>query len=83
MKLKKKQKETILLPTNADINDEKIGPSAVRRITNKRIPLPGGRERRKEPLAGNRVFRVTSVKGCPDATHPAYCPLTSVPAPDI
>ena len=53
MKLKKKQKETILLPTNADINDEEFGPSAVRRITNKRIPSPGGRERHKEPLAGN------------------------------
>lgn len=63
-------------------------PSAVRRtthhirITNKRIPSPGGRERHKEPLMNNRVFRVTSVKGCPDATHPAYCPLTSAPAPN-
>ena len=47
------------------------------------IPSPGGRERRKEPLIKNRVFLVTSVKGCPDANHPAYCPLTCAPAPDL
>lgn len=46
MKLKKKQKETILLPTNADINHEKCGPSAIRRITHQK------NNKQKDSLAG-------------------------------
>ena len=45
------------------------------------LPSPVGRERRDRPLMEKRVFRVAAVKGCPDAGHPACCPLTFAPAP--
>ena len=47
------------------------------------FPSPGGRGAAVFglPSPHQRVFRVAFVKGCPDAVHPAYCPLTTLPAP--
>ena len=41
-------------------------------------PSPGRRGNSFRLILHTRVFRV-SVKGCPDAAHSAFCPLTSFP----
>lgn len=42
-------------------------------------PLVGEAGKQHWLLSPNRVIRVASVKGCPDASRPAYCPLTPLP----
>ena len=42
-------------------------------------PLVGEAGKQHGLLSPNRVIRVACVKGCPDASRPAYCPLTTLP----
>ena len=42
-------------------------------------PLVGEAGKQHRMLLPSRVIRVACVKGCPDASRPAYCPLTPLP----